>query len=608
MLLTTSICQMAQGQEIFFEDDGKLYNMPPNNLYLTQYGDYGDFMTKDVEKNLRVTGATTAVYSRFYHNTTMGFQTNYGHLQIPSIVFQPIISSVDKGVTISAWLRFANPNGNVSIGFWGTSIDDAAGAKVDVALINKKIVIRKKTRLNNEALSPIIETDFTIDYNEIFPTQGDITNGYVYFSLSTTKDLCRITMSRPGGRLYTKYFYIGLSDVLTSADSFFFGKSPVLPLSGYEIPSAFDDIMVYSKYLSTTDELNAFYMQSPLYPGVSYLFNYPYGYSAAPEHYNNATQVFNDDYIKWFAGLQYPGAYSSNKWFIHHVKKGTTTMSNLIYFANARSGANIYQKYGGNYVEQLREPSASYADRTQYTEKRYVTPQNLYNPQPDLGAGDYIGSYWFYSSHAPTYTLGYSDGFMYLNNATFENSLRVVGAEKVHARGGITKADIYDPNKQYVKIKNHMLKKYIDIHWAGEYYYAVLSDRDDTQPNQRFLLVSKSLEDYQTYKGIEIRTMSGTKLSPYWGKDDQKEDEFIVVHSQDFQWELVYVRNDGNDKPLYAIRAYNSKGSYLLGYKEKMGTNPYYLCQASAGAYTATGDVTDGFLWSIDVMSADTHQ
>lgn len=151
---------------------------------------------------------------------------------------------------------------------------------------------------------------------------------------------------------------------------------------------------------------------------------------------------------------------------------------------------------------------------------------------PDLGAGDNIGSYWFYSTHAPSYTLEHTDGYMYLSNATYENSLRVVGAEKVHARGGIAQRDIYDPTKLYV-------------------------------------------------------------------------DEYIVIHSQYFLWELVYVRTDGNDKPLYAIRARNDKGSYLLGYKESFGTNPYYLCQASAGAYTATGDVTDAFLWSIDVLAAE---
>ncbi len=606
MLLLAIFCHKAvNAQEIFFEDDGKLFNMPPDNLYLSNYGDYTDYISKDASKSLRVTGETTAVFSRFYHNTTLGFQTNYGRIEVPSTVFAPVVSSSSKGVTISCWLRFSDPTANVCIGFWGPNAESDEEAKVDIALVNRRIVVRKRTRLNQAVMSPVMESDFTIDFNEMMPTAGDLTNGYVYFSLSTTKDRCRITLSRLGGRLYTKYFYFGLSDVLTPYDSFFLGRSPVLPFSGYDIPQAFDDLMVYDKYLSPTDELNAFYMQSPLYPGVSYLFNYPLGYSAAPEHYNNATQVFNDDYIRWLSGLQYPGALSCNKWFIHHVKRGTTILPNLVYFSNARSGANIYQQTAANYVYQLREPSAAYADRTQYTVKRFVTPQNLYNPMPDLGAGDNIGAYWFYSTHAPSYTLGHTDGYMYLSNATYENSLRVVGAEKVHARGGIAQSDIYDPTKLYVKIKNHQLKKYIDSYWGGEYYYAVLADRDDTKESQRFLLISRYLEDVQTYRGLEIRTPAGNMLSPYWGTGDQKEDEYIVVHSQYFLWELVYVRTDGNDKPLYAIRARNDKGSYLLGYKESFGTKPYYLCQASAGAYTATGDVTDAFLWSIDVLAAE---
>ena len=189
---------------------------------------------------------------------------------------------------------------------------------------------------------------------------------------------------------------------------------------------------------------------------------------------------------------------------------------------------------------------------------------------------------------------------MYLVKGEDASAWRVIGAKKVY-HGPETKLALTDATKKYVMIKNYQLNKYMDIYYGGKYYYLILKDRDLNSNNQKFLINSNGSTDYGIYKAFQIKALSGDKVSAYWGSTDQKDDEHIIIYNQDFNWELVYVKDDANNKPLYAIRANNGYGSYLLGYKSVMGTNPYYVCQASAGAYNEEGNVNDNFLWSIEV-------
>lgn len=601
LILLESFIIRISAQEIFFSNEGRLHTLVPDHFYLTSQEDYSDYITKDQTKSLLVKGGTSLILSRFYENSTIGFQNPTGILQIPKVVISEAVNTPDKGLTISGWLKVNDTSDNISIGFWGTESSNDDGVKVDIALVDKKIVIRKKSRLKSNTISPIIITDFTVDYEGIVPTGGDLTNGYFYFCIASDNKTSRVTLSRPGGRLYTRLYYVSLTDILTASDSFFWGRSPVPPNSTMNIPDAFDDIMVYNKYISAEENLNAFYIQSPLYPGVSYLFNSPAGYSAAPANNKNDTQVFNNDFFKWFNNISNHGAFSCDKWFIKYTAKSPSSDYTRIYFANARSGGNIYQQIASNYLYQLLEPSSGYLDRTHYIEKRYVYPLNMYDPVPDLGAGQYSGAYWFHSLQSSQLVIGWEGTDMYLNYPTTGNPWRVVGANKVYDRHAESRLSLKDAGKMYVMIKNYKLNKYMDIYWGGKYYYLILSERSLTDNNQRFLIETRTATDAGIYRRIEIKSLSGDRISPYWGMTDQKEDEHIIVHSQAFDWELVYVKDDLNNRPLYAIRANNEWGSYLLGYKDVMGTDPYYVCQASAGAYTADGSVNDNFLWSFEV-------
>lgn len=596
-LFLSSVIFNIEAQEIFFTGDGKLKTIQPNHLYLTAANDNSDYITNDQRNALVISGSKTTVLSRFFENTTLSFQTT-GYIQIPNNVIKEVATSQSKGLTISGWLRINDISQNTNIGFASTS--QSEGVKFDISLINKKVVIRKKSRLKNNTLSPIIITDFPVDFDGIAPTIGDITNGFFYFSISSDDKKSRITISRPGGRLYTRLYYVSLTDVLTLNDSFYWGKSPLS--TSNNIPDAFDDLMVYNKYLTPEDELNTFYLQSPLYPGVSYLFNSPDGFSAAPQNHNNDTQEFNMDYFMWFK-LNYTGAYSCNKWFIKLGAKDKPSSDTKIYFANARSGGNIYQQTSSNYLYQLQEPSSLYPNRTQYIEKRNVTPMSLYSPNPTISPGLKIGTYWFNSIQSSGFSLGWNGDYMYLLNPTAQQSWSVAGAQKVYDRNAGAKISINASSNMYVMIKNYQLGKYLDLYWGGAYNYLVLNDRDDNNKNQRFLLETKSKTDYDIYRKVEIKTSSNVGVSPYWGERDQSENEYIIAYGHACTWEFVYVKDDENNKPLYAIRANNDWGSYLLGYKNMMGTNPYYICQASTGAYTPDGDVNDNFLWSIDVIS-----
>lgn len=600
LLMIAGVCTTrVSAQEIFFSNDGKLSALTPSHFYLTAQEDYSDYITKDATKAMKVSGSSTLLrLSRFYENSTIGFQGQTGILQIPKVVINEALYTPTKGLTISGWLKVEDYSSGISIGFFGKDISNANGVKIDIAMINKKIIIRKKSRLKASTISPIITTDFTVDYDGTEPVGGDLTNGYFYFCIASDNQTCRVTMSRPGGRLFTRLYYVSLTDILTMDDSFFWGRSPASPNSVMNIPNAFDDVMVYNKYLSAEENLNAFYIQSPLYPGVSYLFEAPDGYTPAPENNRNDTQVFNSDYFKWFNNLNYTGPFSCNRWFFREVNKPTATSDTRMYFSNARSGGNIYQPNSSYFLYQLLTPSKDYPLRTQYAIKRDIYPANLYDPNPKTGYN--IGTYWFTSINAPDYTLGWANADMYLLHPTEASAWRVKGAKKVY-QGAETQLSLSDASKMYVMIKNHYLNKYMDIYFGGKYYYLILNDRDLNSNNQKFLIKPNSSSDSGIYKMFDIKSISGDRISAYWGETDQKDDEHIIIHSQPFGWELVYVKDDANNKPLYAIRANNGYGSYLLGYKDVLGTNPHYACQASAGAYTADGSVKDNFLWSIEV-------
>lgn len=174
--------------------------------------------------------------------------------------------TTDNAITISCWVRLDNPKENICIGYWGKTAGNAKDTKADIAFKNGRIVVRKRTRLNPAELSPIAETDFTLAQDGTYPASGDATDGGIFFCLSTTKDKCLLSLSRHGKKLFSKLFYIGVSDVLTSEDSFFFGKSPVKPFFDYAEPSSVRQQKTSDRFYGVKDVLQTFYMQSPFQP------------------------------------------------------------------------------------------------------------------------------------------------------------------------------------------------------------------------------------------------------------------------------------------------------------------------------------------------------
>lgn len=204
--------------------------------------------------------------------------------------------TTDNALTISCWLQLNNPKENVSIGYWAKSAGNIEDTKADIAIRNGRIIVRKRTRLNPSELSPIAETDFTLAQDETFPTPGDATDGWIFFCLSTTKDKCLLSLSRPGKKLLSKLFYIGVSDVLTSEDTFFFGKSPVKPFADYAEPSSVRHQKVSGRFDGVKDVLQTFYAQASFQPQFRH-FN-PQGLDGSQNLYvklkNHQTQRYID--------------------------------------------------------------------------------------------------------------------------------------------------------------------------------------------------------------------------------------------------------------------------------------------------------------------------
>lgn len=598
------LCKYGYSQEMYFDSSkGELYKLEPYNLYLGAFQSVKDEMHPDDEsKHITISGSTVNNLSRFYENSTLGFQHPSGYVKTPNLYNS--MSMEDKGITISFWMKISDLKVNRSIGFIGTSYAQANGAKVDFAVIDKRIVVRKRTPFTQSpTLSPIISTDFTLDFEDIVPESGDVVNGFIYFSFASNDKLCRISASRPGGRAYTRLYYTSLTDILTEDDCFFIGRSPVSPNLFLDIPNAFDDMMIYNKYISTEDQLNAFYLQSPIYPGVSYAFGNIYNGLLMPEKADNTSTLFGNQYFVWTSKTIDNGSLSYSRWFAR-MRQSPNTYGGYrgMSFLNAHSGGIVYEQNSSNYFYQLLTPATDYPYRAFFNQVRDLNLLSLYDPKPNLYPGFPIGQTVFQSNLGKDFYLGVESGYLYLSNASYKNNFRTLAASKVN-RGAAREIYNIDQSEINVMIKNYGTNKYLDRHSGPSYYYVILKDRDVNSTTQKFKIIQNGKSDYNNNINYAFKSSTSNNISPYWGSGDQKEDEYLVFYNQNFNWEILYVKDDANNKPLYAIRANNERGSFIIGYKSIMGSNPMYIIQTSTEAYDVQGNVMDNFLWSFDVLS-----
>ncbi|ENM2494912.1 TPA: hypothetical protein ACKQCE_002862 [Serratia marcescens] len=609
----------ALSQEVFFRGQEHLEDVPPDHLYLhgqgSQFNMYGDFITKNADYNVKYTGSVYKKTGRNYHDgTSIGFINESAKLVIPSAVTRDIVNE-KKGFTISGWFYASNIKEGRTIAYIGS--DDAA--KVDIFLYRQKILIRKRSSIDKSQMMPVIETAFPLSYDDYSPVEGDITNGYFYLAIASDDKSTRVYLSRPGGRLYAQWFYFSLAENISRLDNIYFGSNPNL-VHGYKPMDAYSNIMIYKRALSPNETLNAFYLQSPLYPGVSYRFSNNNNLDLVPAQSDNQNGKFDEDgYYTWTKkeeGVNAP--LSSTRWFVDSRMKGSGKFI-PVNLRNARTGGYVYQKSSSNYYYQLLYPAENYGDRTLfYMEKLEDDPKSLYSRNAQ-------GNIKLWSAHDPRYWLGSNDNYLYLDDNEKNGRWSIDSAIKVYHGD-----DISLPVRGYnVALRNlggfssdeKGARTYLNMYSGSSYYYAKLEKYSVSNPNishvMHFSFRWLAPSDYGIYRKYIFRGATGYGLlQPYYGQMDKSEDSYVITYKgkEDFYWEVITIGTDKLDKKkvgdrnFHAIRASNGYGSFLLGRKDSYcpgGTSTCYVLKSGAGAYDSDGTPKKDFLWVIDYIKSN---
>ena len=593
---------LATGQEITSLTDTYLKDGIPAHLYLWKSDsspiDQSDYISRESKNNLIISGGSTRLeLNRFYQNSAIAFDQHTTKVQLPCTVIGESIEK-NKKISIGFWFNVNNIYKNYVIGYLGQENKDSV--KFEIQLKNKKIRIKKRLFLDNKYVMPVIfETDFPLDYEGYVPTYNDIMNGFIYLCISSDMNSCRISVSRPGGRLYQRWIFTSLIDNVSSKDAFCFGR-PVYDKTS-DVIHSLDNIMIYNDYQTPEQTFNNYCLQSPLIPGLSYLIQNPHDLVLSPEKYNNKSDTYQENYIIWRKrNSPHTGAFSSDKWMAKYLSTTTSTGNNIVSISNSRSGAYIYNQTSSNYYYQLLYPAQDYPLRAGFKIEHSVNsePTNLYKIDPGTPILEPSGHMRFELRHSPGFYIGSEGEYAYSDYpAGTDTNWRIIGVQKV-CKGPQRQINTTLSKGLFVMFKNIGTGKYLDRITGPQYVYAALGDRKISSKNQRFYVYPASKSDCNIYIKYIITNMEGDFLSSYWGKQDQKENEYLIYYPQVFFFEFMYVKDDANNKPLYAIRASNDYGTYLIGARSDS-----YVYQASADVYTETGDVDDNFLWSIDILS-----
>ncbi|RJK68102.1 hypothetical protein CMV60_05575 [Serratia marcescens] len=622
LLVLSFLCFPALSQEVFFKDQEYLYDLPPEHFYLYGQGEQfeisKDYITKD-DKYSAIYNHPDAVVrktGRNYHkDTSIGFTHEDAKLIIPDTVTKDIIDK-DNGFTITGWFYISDISEDRTVAYIGSE----STAKIEILLHNRKLIVRKKSNLVTDRMVPVIETAFPLEIDGQIPVAGDITNGYFYLALSTDKNSTRVYLSRPGGRLYSQWFYFGLVGDISYQDKIYFGRSPSADET-FKVMESYSNLMIYLNQLSSNDVLNAFYIQSPLYPGVSYRFTDSKLRDLTPTNWDNQSGKFDEDgpFIWRKLDRYYNGTLSSTRWFIESRTIGQSRFI-PVNLRNARTGGYIYQKVGSNYYHQLLFPAENYPERTAFhMEKLEDNPTSLYT----VSGQKHIK---FWSAYEPAYWLGENSDYLYLDDNEENGRWGIRSAIKVyHGAESIIPSQghrVKLRNLSELPGKDKGARMYMNMYSGSNYYYAKLDKYSVSNPDISnvvdFYLELKSRHDYGIYNKYSIRKVGDyEQLQPYNGKTDKTNNDYVITYDNreskdDFYWEMIKIdtpmldKKEVGDRNFYAIRASNGYGSFLLGRKDSFcpgGSSICYVLKSGAGAYDSDGTPKRDFLWVIDYKS-----
>lgn len=584
-------------QEVFDNTATGAYsvNSQVANLYDLSYGSssswQNDFKNPNNSAYKLQGNANTGIADRFGNPSQAIFFNGYQNLIIPPIVVKDIISN-NKGFSVSAWVKIPENGKDCQI---LSFTNPSNGNREDIQLRIKEgyfqilkysSVAQKKVVLGQARYKISYYNDNT--QQEIFPGPDEYGAGYVYFMLSSDKNATRLYFSRPGGRLYANYFWFGLSDVLSNTQNITFGtvnnqQGPII--------SAVDDIMVYKEMLTPELANNHFLVQSPLYPSRSYIVRNYQNKPIAPEG-----NTYNDGYIKAISSFDpYEGIYGGARWFLPARKFSGN--KGLISFLNAKSFKPIarWNANSGNYFYQ---DNADHGSERELFEPNHITgnPNNLIDAKQQ--------SFTFLSNEyrSNNYQLGFSGNDLYLQYPNKpDDNWSIQGSFNSSIRERFAPV-----SEKGIRFINFGTKQSMDFYnSSGSNYYLIQSSSGFEALS--LIKTNSGFADTDSKYGYEnyaFGNMSkSSRVALKGGSKSTTEQDYLwfdIANQANFQ--LAYVKDDPNGKPLYLIRLGNGYGARIL--IPNYTTGGYtYVTQNSINEDGAS--YPNNYLWTANIIYAD---
>ncbi|WP_148169467.1 hypothetical protein [Pseudomonas chlororaphis] len=648
-------CSVAQ--EVFFKTNTMLKTDVPAHMYPFDSNDngmnlYNDFVSQDISFSLKSKNGeiSDSVVDRNYQKSAIGFISHTTNLVLPSLVTQGFLDK-NNGFTLSGWMKIDDINKDRVIGYIGH------GQQVKVAFLikQKRLYIEKLSPFADKKLLPVAHMNEGFSYDEkTNPVNDDLTNGFFYFAIGSDNKTTRLHISQPGGRLQSQWFYFSLLGDISADDEIHFGKAPYNNglASEFDPVSALDDIMVYNRLLQPEEALNAFYLQSPLYPGVSYRFENSKKQVIQSEESDNVTGKIKND--KWYAWKplqpENTGPLSSDRWLIHTAKSRGTDKFMWVALENARTGDTPYEGYlrGLSYFYQNHGCLFYFDENLIDSSKAWgITKRCTFNmervdndPSSYYTVGD-ANQIRFWSRNYPTYSLGSDGDYLYLDDSA--PTMGIVSAEKIlrgpevslsnfkhkvilQNVGGTIRAakDNLAVSRTVVTLDKEIPYSIVDLnmpltHFANRTRYLRFYQQVSEPPLERsvFSLKFHSSDNLNIYRKISVMTDPGSFLpdniiQPIFGPENENENGYMSTQSTRFEWQFVAVNvpdinTKVGDKTYYAIRANNNNGSYLLGRSNRFCPenipSECFTIIAGKGAFNPDGTPKNDFLWIVNETS-----
>ncbi|WP_131538814.1 hypothetical protein [Pedobacter nototheniae] len=595
LLIIGMLAQKTIAQEVYENNTGEYNkNTTVYSMYTLEKMVAPDYKHKgDNSYNLDMSKTVGTAPDRFASpEQALLFTSDADYATIPSKVLNDVIDA-NKGISLSFWMR----SDDYSVARQIFNIKDNTGTVVAALRLTKDgyfQILRYSTFANKMVIWA--QARYKISFNDIFPSENEHGFGYIFVSITSDQYATRIFYSRPGGKLYANYFWFGLMDVIKKDSKITFGREAV----GGKAINRLDDIMIYKETLSPEMVSNHFLLQSPLYPSRSYLVKSYEDKSLTVDRTDYKTG-YNDGYIKTVAEEEWnKQIYGFNRWFIPSTSISAT--GNIARFFNAKTMKRIsrWNANTGNFYYQASADGMG--ERDQFYKGHILGNfDNLLDPS--------IASFNFlsYEYRAKGYQLGVSDNNLYLQNANkLDDNWKITGSFNSAVRENFSNVS----SNQQVSIANYGSKLFMTISVSGaQNYFLVLG------PGREYFYLQKSpalFDEKSATYNLSDYTISNTAATPAYlgakdGIGDLVDNGYVVLSTTvKFNWQLVYVKDDPNGKPLYLIRANNGYGARILvpNYTTEGIT---YITQnmisETGNLPDKPGNFPDNYLWSINVVS-----